>query len=184
MLKLRFEWRWSIIRTNLSWITVFSLGIYQKIAKPRTKLLTLKMNFRNDGEDYCKFEENRYHFTKECMKMKWCYWTLLSGRKIFKRDDIPFWSKIEEILQRLQVFLDFDKNSWKIDFSHFCRNISKFLKIIPKFFYERKLHCNPVAYAGGLGVVQHPPPTGKNCCRKMMLFPKALFLATTFPKNR
>ena len=28
------------------------------------------------------------------------------------------------------------------------------------------------------------PQTRKNCCRKMMLFSKALFLATTFPKNR
>ena len=27
-----------------------------------------------------------------------------------------------------------------------------------------------------------PPPNEKNVCRKMMLFPKALFLATTFPK--
>ena len=27
-----------------------------------------------------------------------------------------------------------------------------------------------------------PPEIEKNCCRKMMLFPKALFLATTFPK--
>ena len=26
-----------------------------------------------------------------------------------------------------------------------------------------------------------PPEMGKNCCRKMMSFPKALFLATTFP---
>ena len=27
-----------------------------------------------------------------------------------------------------------------------------------------------------------PPRNGKNCCRKMMLFPKALFVAITFPK--
>ena len=27
-----------------------------------------------------------------------------------------------------------------------------------------------------------PPEIEKNCCRKMVLFPKALFLATTFPK--
>ena len=27
-----------------------------------------------------------------------------------------------------------------------------------------------------------PPEMEKNCCRKMILFPKALFLATTFPK--
>ena len=26
-----------------------------------------------------------------------------------------------------------------------------------------------------------PPRNGKNCCRKRMLFPKALFVATTFP---
>ena len=29
---------------------------------------------------------------------------------------------------------------------------------------------------------ERSPRNGKNCCRKMMLFPKALFLATTFPK--
>ena len=27
-----------------------------------------------------------------------------------------------------------------------------------------------------------PPPEIEKCCRKMMLFPKALFLATAFPK--
>ena len=27
-----------------------------------------------------------------------------------------------------------------------------------------------------------PPPKPKNCCRKMMLFPKALFVVTNFPK--
>ena len=32
------------------------------------------------------------------------------------------------------------------------------------------------------GGFQPPPRTGKNCCRKMMLFPKVPFLATTFPK--
>ena len=42
-------------------------------------------------------------------------------------------------------------------------------------------HIHSVAYAGGLGGFE-PPPTGKNCCRKMMLFPKFLFLAITFPK--
>ena len=34
------------------------------------------------------------------------------------------------------------------------------------------------------GGLNPPPRTGRNCCRKMLLFPKALFLATTFPKNR
>ena len=28
-----------------------------------------------------------------------------------------------------------------------------------------------------------PPPNRKNCCRKMVLFPKALFLVTNFPKK-
>ena len=33
------------------------------------------------------------------------------------------------------------------------------------------------------GVARGPPPqTEKNCCRKMVLFPKALFLVTNFPK--
>ena len=27
------------------------------------------------------------------------------------------------------------------------------------------------------------PPKSKKCCRQMVLFPKALFLATTFPKR-
>ena len=34
---------------------------------------------------------------------------------------------------------------------------------------------------GSLGV-RTPPRTGKNCCIKMILFPKALFVVTTFPK--
>ena len=37
---------------------------------------------------------------------------------------------------------------------------------------------------GGLGGFKPPPPNRKKCCRKMMLFPKYLFLATTFPQNR
>ena len=43
-----------------------------------------------------------------------------------------------------------------------------------------------MAYAGGGGVwgFEPPPRTGKNCCRKMMLFPKFLFLATNFQQNR
>ena len=35
-------------------------------------------------------------------------------------------------------------------------------------------------YVGTLGTSPPPPRNGKNCCRKMMLFPKAL--ATTVPK--
>ena len=42
-----------------------------------------------------------------------------------------------------------------------------------------------MAYAGGVfGGLNPPPRTGKYCCRKMMLLPKFLFLATNFPKNR
>ena len=29
-----------------------------------------------------------------------------------------------------------------------------------------------------------PPETEKNCCRKVMLFPKAQFLVTNFRKNK
>ena len=32
------------------------------------------------------------------------------------------------------------------------------------------------------GVKSTPPRNGKNCCRKMMLFQKALFIVTKFPK--
>ena len=39
------------------------------------------------------------------------------------------------------------------------------------------------AATGGGNTGNFPPPRNrKNCCRKMVLFPKALFLATTFPK--
>ena len=48
----------------------------------------------------------------------------------------------------------------------------------------------PAEYLSGIGAArggehrERPPPPEieKNCCRKMMLFPKALFLATTFQK--
>ena len=53
-------------------------------------------------------------------------------------------------------------------------NLQKcFLLNIPNFSGVRR----------GLGGVQTPSPNRKNCCRKM-LFPKVLFWATTFPKNR
>ena len=42
-------------------------------------------------------------------------------------------------------------------------------------------YCSGVRRGGGS---TPPPRTRKNRCRKMMLFPKALFLATNFPKNR
>ena len=35
---------------------------------------------------------------------------------------------------------------------------------------------------GGRGEIP-PPETEKNCCRKMVLFPKALFLVTNFRKK-
>ena len=35
---------------------------------------------------------------------------------------------------------------------------------------------------GGTQGTFPPPRNRKHCCRKMVLFPKALFLATTFPK--
>ena len=42
-------------------------------------------------------------------------------------------------------------------------------------------HDYSQAPPGGIGNVP-PPRNVKNCCRKMMLFPKAVYLATTFPK--
>ena len=44
--------------------------------------------------------------------------------------------------------------------------------------------AGPVAYAGGGGLGLFNLPTGKDCYREMMVFPKALYVATTFPKNR
>ena len=38
------------------------------------------------------------------------------------------------------------------------------------------------AAMGGTQGTSPPPRNRKKCCRKMVLFPKALFLATTFPK--
>ena len=36
---------------------------------------------------------------------------------------------------------------------------------------------------GGRGTRERPPPPiGKNCCRNLVLFSKALLLATTFPE--
>ena len=43
--------------------------------------------------------------------------------------------------------------------------------------------CKHIGAAVGQNRERPPPPEiEKNCSRKMMLFPKALFLATTFPK--
>ena len=58
--------------------------------------------------------------------------------------------------------------------------IKKFLRMYCRicllFSYHRRR-----LYVGTYGT-SPPPRNGKNCCRKMMLFPKVLFLATTFPK--
>ena len=43
------------------------------------------------------------------------------------------------------------------------------------------MQANGVA-RGNTPNVPPPPEIGKNCCRKMMLFPMALFLAAKFPK--
>ena len=46
-----------------------------------------------------------------------------------------------------------------------------------------RIHAGPEAPPWGeTQGTFHTPPKLKKCCRKMMLFPKALFLATTFPK--
>ena len=37
---------------------------------------------------------------------------------------------------------------------------------------------------GKRGEISPPPRNRKNCCRKMVLFPKALFLVTNFRKNK
>ena len=48
------------------------------------------------------------------------------------------------------------------------------------------IHISGVIYVEFLGWPTNgnvpPPPKLKTCCRKMRLFPKALFLASTFPK--
>ena len=47
--------------------------------------------------------------------------------------------------------------------------------------YKYSLYLDSGVRRGG-GGFNPPPRTGKNCCRKMMLFPKALFLAINFHK--
>ena len=42
--------------------------------------------------------------------------------------------------------------------------------------------CGCKGAARGGNRERPPPEIEKNCCRKMVLFPKVLFLATTFPK--
>ena len=53
-----------------------------------------------------------------------------------------------------------------------------------EYIYSPNLQESPLnigAAKGDIGNVP-PPPEMEKCCRKMMLFPKALFLATTFQK--
>ena len=65
----------------------------------------------------------------------------------------------------------------------FCKSERIFVltKIFVKFAYFC-LQSEIIGVAGGEHRESPPPRNGKNCCRKMMLFPKTLFLATTFPK--
>ena len=58
--------------------------------------------------------------------------------------------------------------------------ISCFHKISPLFCF---FHIGSGVARGDGGKIPPPHRNGKNCCRKMMLFPKALFLATTFQKS-
>ena len=52
------------------------------------------------------------------------------------------------------------------------------------FLYSKKSQAIALIQWRRQGGTQGTPPprNWKNCCRKMMVFPKALFLATTFPK--
>ena len=44
-------------------------------------------------------------------------------------------------------------------------------------------YLNTLYIGGFMGVRgENPPRSRKNCCRKMVLFPNALFLVTNFPK--
>ena len=56
---------------------------------------------------------------------------------------------------------------------HHCRNCSD---------VSSCLQVTSGAGRGGKQGTPPPPEIEKNCCRKRILFPKALFLATTFPK--
>ena len=59
-----------------------------------------------------------------------------------------------------------------------CKGFLNFSKI------SKTLQLSDSGVRRGLQCSTPPPEPEKNCCRKMMLFPKALFLETTFPKNR
>ena len=80
----------------------------------------------------------------------------------FKQKFSQIWENILNVKRR------FGKEYWKYQNIHTLRN-----------------GCNRHDHRRrqGGGHRERPPArNGKNCCRKMMLFPRALFIATTFPK--
>ena len=58
-------------------------------------------------------------------------------------------------------------------------NGSKEEKLKIKFIFQGLGQVKGVAKGGGKGEI---PPKPKKCCRKVVLFPKALILVTNFPK--
>ena len=69
--------------------------------------------------------------------------------------------KIEKIPQIFKIPVDFPQ--------------TLILKLI-------KTMCMHQGRSQGEGGKSPPPRNRKDCCRKMVLFPKALFLVTNFPK--
>ena len=98
------------------------------------------------------------------------------------------------INQRIAIFLP----SFDVSYAFFflslesCRRetlhlkfYSGFMKIRQIFYSKLKIYPNCSLYhrrRQGEHGERSPPRNWKNCFRKMLLFPMALFLATTFPK--
>ena len=82
-------------------------------------------------------------------------------------------AKLSNIFTLFQICLKFYFPS----FTEFLNNYTA-----PWGFDERFKQTPVIGAARGGTQGTFPPRNWKNCCRKMMLFPKALFLATTFPK--
>ena len=90
---------------------------------------------------------------------------------LFKESRGCRWMEFQEVRKIFCIFNEKLKETLQSYFAKSMKNITSTGRYLGQWRSQ-----------GGTRRTFPPPRNGKNWCRKMMLFPKALFLATNFPQ--